>query len=129
MMQRQNRVGVTEPVRMLMLEVPPLLRGLLEHAVEAHRDCTLMKDTRSALEMLRQPTLPPDVIVVGLDTASDTTIVPALFAQWPGAQIMTVMESGQTAVLYELRPHQRVLGEMSPAEIVETLHAAYHRDR
>jgi hypothetical protein len=73
------------------------------------------------LEILIQPSPPPDVVVVGLATGSDLPIVSALFARWPQAQVMTVLASGEGGVVYEMRPHERMLGEMSPAGIVETL--------
>lgn len=120
---------VSEPVRVLLLEMPQLLRGLLEHAVQTHSDCTLLSDARPTLDILLQPAPPPDVVIVGLATASDAPIVPALFARWPEAQIMTVSSSGEGGVVYEMRPHQRILGEMSPAEIVETLWDAVRQRR
>jgi hypothetical protein len=112
---------VSEPVRVLLLEMPQLLRELLGHAVETRSDCMLLSDARPTLDILLQPTPPPDVVIVGLLTASDAPIVPALFARWPEAKIMTVSPSGEGGVVYEMRPHQRILGEMSPAEVIETL--------
>ena len=114
---------------MLLLQMPPLLRELIEHAVETREDCALLRDPRSTFDMLLCPAERPDVVVVGLATAEDAAVVPALFARWPRAQIVTVTAAGHGGVVYELKPHQRVLNEMSPAEIVETLHATIRRDR
>jgi DNA-binding NarL/FixJ family response regulator len=114
---------------MLLLHMPPLLRELFEHAVETRDDCALLRDTRSTLDMLRNPVEPPDVVVVGLAAEDDAAVVPALFAQWPKAQIITVAASGHGGMVYELKPHQRVLDEMSPAEIVEALHATIRNKR
>jgi len=109
--------------------MPPLLRELFEHAVEKRDDCALLKASRSTLDMLRGPEERPDVVVVGLTTADDAAVVPALFARWPNAQIMTVTASGHGGMVYELKPNRRVLDEMSPAEIVETLHATILHER
>jgi hypothetical protein len=109
--------------------MPVLLRGILEHALQAHNDCELLKDTGRAFQRLTKQTVPPDVVILGLTAAEDATLVPALLARWPGAQVMTVMPEGENAVVYELRPHRRTLGQMSPAEIVETLRDAVHRNR
>jgi len=106
-----------------------LLRGILEHAIQAHSDCELLKDTRRALEMLTRQMTPPDIVMVGLTTAEDATVVPALLARWPQARVMTVMQAGDDAAVYELRPSRRSLGQMSPAEIVEALCEAVHRSR
>jgi DNA-binding NarL/FixJ family response regulator len=114
---------------MLLLHMPPLLRELFEHAVERRHDCALLKESRSTLDMLRGSAERPDVVVVGLSTADDAAVVPALFARWPNAQIMTVTVSGHGGMVYELKPNRRVLDEMSPAEIVETLHATIRHER
>lgn len=118
-----------ESVRVLLLEMPQLLRGILEHAIQLHSDCELVKDTRGAFQMLTDRTVAPDVVIMGLTAAEDATLVPALFAHWPTAQIMTVMQAGDDAAVYELRPSRRALGQMSPAEIVEVLREAVHRRR
>jgi hypothetical protein len=68
-------------------------------------------------------------VILGVTAAEDTTLVPALFARWPWAQVMTVMQAGDEATVYELRPRRRVMGQMSPDEIVAALRAAVHRSR
>jgi len=107
--------------------MPLMLRELLEHAIE-QSNCELLRDTRDGLEILTQQGAAPDVIVLGLSAAEDATLVPVLFARWPMAQVVTVRMDDDTAV-YELRPHRRLLGQMSPTEIVETLREAVHESR
>jgi DNA-binding NarL/FixJ family response regulator len=109
--------------------MPPLLRGIFEHAVGAHPDCELLRETKGAYHMLREGTVSPDIVILGLSTAEDATLVSALFARWPQARVMTVTPTGDDSVVYELTPHRRVLGQMSPGEIVETLRQAVHRNR
>jgi hypothetical protein len=73
--------------------------------------------------------MPPDVVILGLTAEEDATLVPALFARWPRARVMTVMQQGDAASLYELQPNRLVLGEMSPSEIVQMLRDAVRRWR
>jgi DNA-binding NarL/FixJ family response regulator len=114
-------------VRVLLLEVPRLLRDILEQAIQVNGECELVKD----LDATATPgdRMPPDVVILGLTAEEDATIVPALFARWPHAEVMTVMQQGDAATLYEVRPKRRVLGEMSPNEIVEMLRDAVQRAR
>jgi len=116
-------------VRILLLEVPQLLRGIFEHAIQVDSDCELLKDSTHTLRVSTQQTSPPDIVILGLTAAEDTTLVPALFARWPHAQVMTVMQAGDDAAMYELRPQRKALGQASPAEIVETLREAVHSRR
>lgn len=120
---------VKKPVSVLLLEMPQLLRGILEHAIQLQSDFELLKDTRRAFQMLTEQMVPPDVVILGLTAAEDATLVPVLFARWPAAQVMTVTQAGDNAAVYELRPHRRPLGQMSPAEIIESLRDAVHRSR
>ncbi len=124
----QNR-RVTEPVRVLLLEMPQLLRGILEDAVQTHGDCTLLKHTGRVFAALTEQMVSPDIVILGLTAAEDATLVPALFARWPRAQVMTVMQTGNDAAAYELRPLRVALGQMSPAEIVEKLREAVYLSR
>jgi DNA-binding NarL/FixJ family response regulator len=120
---------VSEPVRVLLLEMPPLLRGILEHEVQLQSDCELLKDARRPFHPLPEQASPPDIVILGLTAAQDATLVPALLARWPLAQVMTVTEAGDDAAVFELRPRRRELGQMSPAELIQTLREAAHLSR
>jgi DNA-binding NarL/FixJ family response regulator len=120
---------VSDLVRVLLLEMPPLLRGILEDAIHMHGDCELLKDSTDALAMALHPTAAPDIVILGMTAAEDATLVPGLFARWPQACVMTVMRAGDDATVYELRPSHGSLGEMSPEEIVDTLCDAVRHGR
>ncbi len=112
--------GVKDPVRVLLLEVPQLLRGFLEREIRIRSDCRLLKSTTDALEPERDGF--PDVVVLGLSAPDDWTLVPGLFARWPSAQVMTVTQTGEEATVWEMRPRPRSLGQMSPEQIVSELY-------
>ncbi len=116
-------------MRVLLLEMPQLLRGMFEHAIELHGGCEVMEGARRELPMLTARTPPPDAVILGLSAAEDAVLVSALFACWPMTQVITVMQSGDVATLYQLSPSERQLGELSPAEIVEALRDAAHKGR
>jgi len=79
--------------------------------------------------MAIEPSFAPDIVILGLMAEEDASIVPALFARWPQAQVMTVMQAGDDAAVYELRPRRRSLGQMSPQEVVDTLCDSVRRER
>ena len=117
------------PVRVLLLEVPKLLRDILEHAIRQDEGYELIVEPRSVMQMSDGHVVLPDVVVLGLTAGADVTLVPALFARWPGAQVLTILQTGADAVVYELRPRRQVLGEISPAEILVRLRDAVQRQR
>lgn len=126
----QNGCRMNGPLRVLLLEVPQLLRGILEHAIQQQSDCELLKGARRDLGLKAERTEPPpDAVILGVTGVEDTTLVLALFARWPAAQLMTVMQTGDETTVYELRPRRRALGQMSADEMVDALRAAVHRNR
>jgi DNA-binding NarL/FixJ family response regulator len=116
-------------MRVLLLEIPPLLRDILEHGIQLQSDCELLRDARRTLQMLSEQTVPPDVVILGLAASEDATLVSALFSRWPRVQVVTVTQTGNDAALYELTPRRTALGHMSPTEIVDALREAIHRSR
>jgi hypothetical protein len=107
--------------RILLLEVPKLLRDILQHATRNEVDFEL--------ETEAEPPVPPDVVILGLTAAEDVTLVPTLLARWPRAQVLTVMHADGDVVVYEISPHCRPLGEISPAEILVVLRESVRRKR
>jgi len=109
------------PARVLLLEVPKLLRDILQHATRHEDDFELETEV--------EPVVSPDVVILGLTAAEDLTLVPALLARWPCAQVLTVTHTGGDVVAYEFNPRRQALGEMSPAEIFAKLRDTVRRKR
>ncbi len=120
---------MNEPVRVLLLEVPQLLRRILEDAIRTRSDCRLVTGAAQGLESGTEPGASPDVVILGLTAADDTTLVPALFARWPSAQVMTVTQAGDEAAVWELRPRRRALGQMSAEDMMNELRTAVDERR
>src|SRR5688572_28691563 len=115
---------VEKPVRVLLLEMPQLLRGILEHAIQTHGAPDGLMDAPHALALSKEPDVSPDVVILGLTAPGDTTLLSALFGRWPQAQVMTLTPAGHDAALYELRLGREALGAVSPAEIVQVVREA-----
>ena len=125
----QNGRDVLEPIRVLLLEMPQLLRDILEDELHKRSDCELVRDGRGALRLLTERIVAPDVVIIGLTAREDEALVPAVFARWPGAHVVTVAPTGTDVVVYELTPKQEELAPMSPAGIVDILRNTVRRSR
>ena len=69
----------------------------------------------------------PDVVIVGLP---DDDLPPAcldLLLERPRVKVLAIEEHAGRAQLYELRPEQVEIGEVSPAEVVDTIRTAVLR--
>jgi len=109
-------------VRLLLLELPPLLHGLLEQAIDAHGRCEMLTRAAESPEDLVEPAAGPDAVIIGLEGADDAALVPALFARWPRAQIVTITPAGHELIHYRVTVERTELGSLSPTELIDVIH-------
>lgn len=53
--------------------------------------------------------------------AADEEECTELLAQYPRLKVLSVEDDGRRGFLYELRPHRRPLGEVSPMRLIDAL--------
>lgn len=116
--------NVNRPVQVLLLEMPQLLREVLEHSIRAVGGCEVMPDVSKGVDSAAAT---PDVVILGLSRARDTTLVPALFARWPQARVLTIAADGSDAATYELTMNRRVLGSLGAVQLADVLRRAPYR--
>jgi DNA-binding NarL/FixJ family response regulator len=112
-------------IRIVAGDLPQLVAEMVERAVERQGDMALVGTASSLRELvgLARRTK-PDVVVVGLhdhDLAPD--YLELLFDQ-PRTRVLGITALDGHAYLYELRPEQVELGEVSPDDVVETIRQA-----
>ncbi len=101
---------------------------MVERAVVHSHDMDVVGRTSSLDELvdLARAT-DPDVVIVGLH---DDELPPAcleLLLERPRVKVLAIEERAGRARLYELRPEQVEIGEVSPDEVVDTIRAAVLR--
>ena len=100
----------TPAIRVLLSQMPQILRDILEHAVRRQPDLELIHDA-----------VAPDVVILGA-TSLDLIRMPlSVLEKWPGARVMIVTPGEGDAALFELRPHVTALGRVSPTELIERI--------
>lgn len=117
--------NVSGQVHVLLLEVPQLLREVLEYSIQAVGGCKVMTEA----SMGSDSAAAPDVVILGLSRDRDATLVPALFARWPRARILTIACDGSDATTYELTMNWRTLGSLGAVQLVDVLRRAPRKRR
>ena len=107
------------PIHVLVRNVPPLVRDVLEHAIVSQRDMTLIADSAEAPPRAGVPA--PDIVITAAPRADESQGVAAALSQWPRVPVLLVMLHGREAVVYELDIRTRELGERSPSELIDTI--------
>jgi hypothetical protein len=93
---------VSSKVRVLLQDVPLMLREIVENALLRQPDMVLMRDARAAAHAADATV--PDVVLVGTTTPQDPRTATALLNRWPRARVLMLATSGKVAVMYSLTP-------------------------
>jgi DNA-binding NarL/FixJ family response regulator len=117
----QYPVGVergSERIRVVLVGMPRMLRDIVAGLVAAEGDLELVgdfADSDARLESLEA--VQPSVIIAGAQAP--------LLARRIGrrALVLGVSADGRESVLYELRPRERVLGDVSPSTLLAAVRA------
>lgn len=104
--------------RLLLVDLPRLLRDIVEDAVSLVEQIELVGAVESSFLRESGRTNGADFVVVGHD---DPRLVGELLAAQPSMKVLAIIGDGVQSALYELRPHRIPLGELSPERLVEVI--------
>src|SRR4051794_18017732 len=98
---------------------------MVERAVAQAEDMGVV-GSAVTLDRLRDTALEThaDVVIVGLHDRELPAICVELMLERPRVKVLAIEERAGQARLYELRPEQVEIGEVSPDEVVHTIRAA-----
>ena len=105
------------PIRVRMLEMPRLVRELIEFAVRSQPD----------MEVVEGDTPPPDFVVCSVPSAETPSAARSALAERARVRVLELDAAAGRASLYELHECEHEIGEVSPDEIVDTIRAAARR--
>ncbi len=113
-------------MQILLLELPTLMRGILEEAALKHGG-EVIRDVRSGPRLLKDNDLQPDIVVLGLRTDEDAPLVAALLSRWPLTQVIALSSDASKAVSYRLEPCTETLQQPSSQQILASFKDAMAR--
>jgi hypothetical protein len=97
--------------------MPRLVQEVVELALRSQPDMMVVGDDGSA----------PDFVVCGAPSEHQTSVGRSLLAERARVRVLELDPDAGSASLLELREHEHPIGEVSPAEIVDTIRAAAAR--
>lgn len=112
----------------LLVDLSRLVGEMVERALVRTDDMGVVGRATAdddLLELARKTK--PDVVIVGLHDSELPRPCLDLLLERPRVKVLGIEERGGRAQLYELRPEQVELGEVSPEEIVHSIRAAVLR--
>jgi DNA-binding NarL/FixJ family response regulator len=109
-----------KPVRVLLGDIPPVLRSLIVDALRDQPDVELLHDDSDMPE--RRDV---DVLLIGAADPNDLEYARMLLTAWPKTRIMVVSSSGRDAVVYEWYPQKLVLGDVAPRTLLNVIRQGF----
>jgi DNA-binding transcriptional LysR family regulator len=105
--------------RVLIGAFSPMMQSIIT-AVLSHRpDVTLIEGGQVLTTDLENGQV--DVVLTVASDPEDVQHMMELLWRWPRCRVVAVANSGRTAVVYELFPRKRVLGDLSPVTLVKAI--------
>jgi DNA-binding NarL/FixJ family response regulator len=112
-------------IRILLVELPRILRDIISDVVAQERDMEVVRvlETRDALLTAVQES-PADVVILGLADTALPEVCDELVGAHPQMKVLAVAGDGRGVFLHELRPQTLSLGEVSPQGLIDAVRAA-----
>lgn len=114
-----------EHIRILLGDMPPLLHDIVSELVGRQEDMHIVGELdrdRSLGNSVKRHDA--DVVILGVATSDVPVDVQDLVYEQRGTKVLAVEADGRHAWLYELRPHQVRIGEVSPRMLIDTIRSA-----
>jgi DNA-binding NarL/FixJ family response regulator len=111
-------------MRIVLVDMPPLLRGIVRETLAREPDLDIVSEHDADVDVpAAVKRADADFVIVGSDASAEAA-VSSLVAADRGVRALELRSDGKESVLYELRPHRVLLGEISPETLLRTIRAA-----
>lgn len=112
--------------RVAIVDLPRVMREIIRDLLSDEQGLRLVVEASADVDLsgLVDATR-ADVIVMSLPDVGLPREAGHMLAQHPGVRLLGVVADGRDAILYELRPHHRSLGDVSPSALVAALRGDY----
>jgi DNA-binding NarL/FixJ family response regulator len=116
-------------IRVVLAGMPRMLRDVFSQVLADQPDMEVVGDLTDVLDLLPAAAQTrSDVAILGLRDAGFPSICARLLDQHPRIKILGVTPDGRRACLYELRPSEVPVGDVSPAGVLAAIRAAVRLD-
>lgn len=114
-----------EHIRILLGDMPPLLHDIVTDLVARQDDMRIVGELGADVSLgASARRYDASVVILGVATSDVPVEVQDLVYEQRGAKVLAVEADGRHAWLYELRPHQVRIGEVSPRMLIDTIRSA-----
>ena len=106
-------------IRVALISTRPKLRDILSDAVAREKDMQLIPCHAAPVADIAA--CRADVLVCEIEDPVDAEVPTRLLRAAPRARVLMIAEAGDRAALYELRPTQKVLLNVSMTQVINAI--------
>ncbi len=111
-----------DEIRILLLNMRGVLGDVIRAVLRTCEDVTVVGESLDVTDVRAQvDRTSADVLVCALGDTAATEVANELFARHRRVKVIAVRDDGRRAVLWELQPQRSVLGDLSPALLVDAV--------
>ncbi len=114
-------------IRIILVSMPALLRDILAQTLGAQLDMEVIGELGGGIELLVDAGR-ADVVVIGLDQLDLPGIATNLLVEYPHLVLLAMTTDGRAAALFELRPQQTPIGDVSPQGLVDAIRTTWNEN-
>jgi hypothetical protein len=113
--------------RVAIVDLPRVMREIIRDLLSDEQGLDLVVEAVADVDLsgLVDATR-ADVLVMSLRDAALPDAASRVLESHPRVRLLGVVADGRDAILYELRPHHRSLGDVSPTALVAALRGDHH---
>src|SRR5258708_6427220 len=101
------------------MNLRPRLRDIIVDAVANEPGLEIVVDDLKSEQDLRLAS--GDVVIAGTAEPHDVEVPMRLLERVPGMSVLMIAIGGETAVLYQLRPQRKALGELTASGLIAAI--------
>jgi DNA-binding NarL/FixJ family response regulator len=114
-----------EQIRVVLSGMPRMLRQIVLTLVAAQPDMVIVAETETTNDLYALSRFTrADVVILGAEGSELPAIGRQLVNRSPHVKLLAVSAEGRHVWLYDLRPHEQLIGEVSPEELVAAIRDA-----
>jgi DNA-binding NarL/FixJ family response regulator len=109
-------------IRIFLAGIPPMLSDIVRNTVANEPDMTVVAEfsgRRALIDALEADG--GDVVIVGTKEPEEPSVPIRMLAASPHIKVLMLEIRGRSAAMYELRPHRRSLGDVSPKRLIQAI--------
>jgi chemotaxis response regulator CheB len=112
-----------ELIRIVLIDMPPLLREIVRETVARQPDLSVVAEHDAGVDVQAAVERDDaDFVIVGFGPTAHAGVQSVVAAE-RGVRALELRADGKESTLYELRPHRVPLGEISPETLLHTIRA------